>query len=589
MSRFALHKKKIYVLLMLLIVLGGTGVGFRLIKGPFKPNSIPSGDYTYTQKFVDFKITQILRKYNVPGVAVSLLDEQKIIMEKYYGMANVEANIPFSNTTALKIGSITKLFTAIEIMRLVEEGRIDLDHPLTEYLPEFHIESRFNSTPITIRHILAHRSGLPRNDNLELSHWDNGTGCLEDQMKSLDESYVAYPAGIRYKYSNVGYDILARVIETQRNQPFIFYMEEELFQKSNMAHTHFLTSEIAVSSSIAKGYSQNDQGNVPYHDLDITSLGSGAVISRMGDLQKFFQLLIDDIGQEDIPILALETLTAMYDLQYYSDRDPQEMGLGFHINTHNLAKKVVFHDGVNLGRHSIFAFIPETKQGLILFGNHDNFEEQGKRLMFEILEIMLETKTGISLEKSSKVDETDLPQSELEEFIGAYIIDGEIASIKYTNNGLKITYMERTMGMIPINSTTFKLQHWFLGEMGYEVSFISGSSFVGESDMIMILTLEKAHCIFCPRIYPQESFDLSGNYTLSPRVDSIYTESNDFGSTQIEKRDGFCFISLLKAVLVPFSPEEVIIVGGLWDGETILVQNQGDLLVFQNLIFHRQQ
>ncbi|WP_457918944.1 serine hydrolase domain-containing protein [Candidatus Lokiarchaeum ossiferum] len=577
------------VLLFFMITMGGISGGIRLVKGPIKPVSIPIGDYSFTTKVVDFKINQIIRRYDVPGAAVSLLDEQEIIMEKYYGWANEDAKISFSNTTVLKIGSITKLFTAIEIMHLVEDGLIDLDHPLTDYLPEFYIKSHFNSTPITIRHILSHRAGLPRNDNLELWHWDNGTDCLKDQMKSLAESTLSYPAGTRYKYSNIGYDLLAHVIESLRNQSFVYYMEENFFHKWNMRGTHYFSSDFIDPSLISVGYYQNGHETVPYHDMDINSLGSGAMLSQMGDLQKFFQILVKDAGSEEERILSFDTINAMYDLQYCSDRDPQETGLGFQINTHKLAKKVVFHTGVNLGRHSCFAYIPETKQGVILFGNHDNFEEPAKNLIFEILELMLETKTGISPQKIVSKDEIYISQAELEQYVGTYIIDGQIATIKTSNRGLKINYLDQNMRMIPINSTTFKLKHWFLGEMGYEVRFISGSSFSGESDLIMILSLEKSHYIFCPRIYPLENFDLSGNYTLFHRVCSLYTESKEFGNTKIEKRDGFCFIPLLKAVLVPFSSKEVLIIGGLWDGETIFIQDQGEHLEFQNMIFFRQK
>lgn len=89
-------------------------------------------------------------------------------------MSNIEENIPADFETVFKAGSIAKLFTAIEIMRLYEEGLVDLDAPIETYLQDFSINTRFNdSAPITIRNILAHRSGLPRNGNIPLWAWDN--------------------------------------------------------------------------------------------------------------------------------------------------------------------------------------------------------------------------------------------------------------------------------------------------------------------------------------------------------------------------------------------------------------------------------
>jgi CubicO group peptidase (beta-lactamase class C family) len=156
-------------------------------------------------------------KYDLPSVAVALIDDQEVVYKQAYGLANLETKKPATLDTVYKLGSITKLFTGIEIMRMYEEGLIDLDAPITDFIPEFSINSRFSSSePITIRSILAHRSGLPRNDTLLEWYWESQPDVLKAQTDSLADAYQAFPVGYRYKYSNIGYNILGRLIEVIR-------------------------------------------------------------------------------------------------------------------------------------------------------------------------------------------------------------------------------------------------------------------------------------------------------------------------------------------------------------------------------------
>ena len=105
-----------------------------------------------------------MKQYHLPSVAVALIDDQDVIWQEAYGLENIEEEIPATPDTIYKMYSVAKVFTAIEMMRLVEEGLIDLDAPITDYLPDFSIQSRFpNSDPITVRAVLAHHAGLPRN------------------------------------------------------------------------------------------------------------------------------------------------------------------------------------------------------------------------------------------------------------------------------------------------------------------------------------------------------------------------------------------------------------------------------------------
>jgi len=217
--------------------------------GPSKPDVIPLGDYSYTIEYVDYRVNRLMNKYDLPSVVVALIDDQDVIYKQAYGLANLETKTPATLDTVYKLGSITKLFTGIEIMRMYEEGMVGLDTPVTEYLPYFSITSRFSSSePVTIRSILAHRSGLPRNGTLLSWYWEARPDVLMTVTDSLADAHQVFPVGYRYKYSNIGYDILGRIIEVIRGiEPpapeavsgWPYYMNDELLIPMGMKDTAF--------------------------------------------------------------------------------------------------------------------------------------------------------------------------------------------------------------------------------------------------------------------------------------------------------------------------------------------------------------
>jgi len=119
-------------------------------------------DYTKAIHFTEKSINQLMHKQHLPGFAITIVDEKGIIYQRAFGLSDIENEIPASTKTVFKIWSVAKVFTAIEIFREVERGLINLDLPIARYLPGFNIQSRYNTTGvITVKSILAHRSGLP--------------------------------------------------------------------------------------------------------------------------------------------------------------------------------------------------------------------------------------------------------------------------------------------------------------------------------------------------------------------------------------------------------------------------------------------
>ena len=470
-----------------------------------RPTSIPIGDYSYAIDYLDKQIERHMRNFDLPSVLIAVIDDQNVVWHKAFGFADVENNIPATLDSVYKIGSITKVFAGIEIMRLYEDGLLDLDAPLTAYLPDFTIKSNpVYSNPgysdsITIRSILAHRSGLPRNGALQGWHWEVIPDVLKNQTESVADLYQAFPVGYRYKYSNLGYNILGRVIEVLRavappasNAPgaLPYYIEEFLLDPIGMTDTGLgsralLYGETDAQDTAVGYYAENGQ-NFRHNQYDIIQLASGNMQSTIKDLELFVQFILRGGSTPEGQIIGEDTLAMMFEEQHSGPRDPQTNGLTWFTDTVQLSERMVFHSGTNQGFISLISMIPEKKVGVVLLSNSDRFEEINNQLAVEVLELMLETKFGTAPLQKPDPAIVSLDESALKTYEGKYIVNGDIIEISLRIGGLRALFGGATINLNPISSTQFTLSHWLT-----DVEDMTMEFFVDDPDDedIMILSL----------------------------------------------------------------------------------------------------
>ena len=275
----------VWALVLAMAVLGGCN---RAAEPP-KPDPIPAGDYTYAGDLAAHRVEALMQQYHMPGAAAALIDDQEIVWQGDFGLAEIASETPVTNDTIFKLWSLAKPFTALEIMRLAEEGLVDLDAPISTYIPEFTIQSRFpTNEAITIRHILAHRSGLPRNGCVR-PDWHFGADALEQAAASVKDCTLAYPTGARYKYSNVGYGLLGYIIQDQRGQPFPVAMASRLLAPLGMADSSFWSSDLfgvgqLDRARIATGYEYYEGEHYSYEQVDDAKIPSSNLYATIGDL-----------------------------------------------------------------------------------------------------------------------------------------------------------------------------------------------------------------------------------------------------------------------------------------------------------------
>lgn len=310
---------------------------------------------------------------HLPGMSVGIVKDQELIWSKGYGFSDVKKKIPATAQTVYGISSITKLFTSIAIMQLYERGQLRLDDSLSTILPDLQIRQQFtDSGPITIRSLLTHSSGLPRES--DFPYWtgpDYKFPSREQAHAKLEQQETLYPASTYFQYSNLGMMLLGEVIEKVSDKPYDVYIEENILKPLRLSSTYPTLPEELWGNKLATGYSSlNREGTrevVPRFDAAAMQAAAG-YSSNVEDLARFaswqFRLLSNG-GKE---ILKAGTLKDMQRVHWVDPDFALHWGLGFMVFQNN-GSTLTGHWGTCPGYRSLLLMDQEKKLGIIVLMN----------------------------------------------------------------------------------------------------------------------------------------------------------------------------------------------------------------------------
>jgi len=181
-------------------------------------------------------VSEMMKETKTPGVSLAIVDREGIIWMAGFGYTDYNKKTPVTTDTLFLICSMSKTVTSVGVMIAVQDGLVDLDTPIVEYLPEFAVNSRFEEDAhkkITLRHLLSHTSGLaheaPVGNAREASY-----ASLKEHVQSISDTWLRHKVGAGYNYSGLGYDLIAYILQVQSGKPFAEYMKEKVFVPLNM-------------------------------------------------------------------------------------------------------------------------------------------------------------------------------------------------------------------------------------------------------------------------------------------------------------------------------------------------------------------
>lgn len=241
---------------------------------------------------IDALVQQYVANRQFNG-SVLVAEKGQVIFKKGYGMANMEWNIPNAPDTKFRLGSITKQFTAMLIMQLVEKGKLKLAGKITDYLPDY---PKASGDKITIHHLLTHTSGIPNYTNFPkfFETLSREPVTPEAFTKKFDSMPLDFEPGTKFSYSNSGYFLLGVIIEKVTGKPYADVLTENILKPAQLDNTGYdLFSPILPKR--ATGYEKKNGGyvNSPYLDMTIP-YAAGSMYSTVEDLYRWDQALYTD-------------------------------------------------------------------------------------------------------------------------------------------------------------------------------------------------------------------------------------------------------------------------------------------------------
>ena len=315
---------------------------------------------------VDEYVRAEMGKQRIPGLTLAVVKDGKIIKAEGYGLANAEHKIPARPETVFKIGSVSKQFIAVGVLLLAQDGKLSLGDPVKKHFPD----APETWSGITIRHLLLHTSGLPREgpgfDALKIQ-------ADADVIKSAYNSPLIFATGTKWEYCNLGYFMLAEIIQRVSGQPWGDFLAARVFRPLEMSATR-TTTPVEVIPNRADGYVwRNDrlQNADEYRALR----PSGAFISTVLDLAKWDAALYGDqilkaALREEMWKPAAETNRKL------SDGTTDSYGYGWFIGKLE-GHRQVFHGGSLPGFRAHLARFVDDRLTIIVLTNGDGARPEG--------------------------------------------------------------------------------------------------------------------------------------------------------------------------------------------------------------------
>lgn len=311
---------------------------------------------------IEKMIAEEMEKNSVPGLAVAIAVDGKVVYSKGFGFADLENQTPFTPQTVSRIGSVSKTFTALAIMQLVGQGKIKLDAEVQNYVPSFPKKS----APITIRQLLCHQGGIRHYKGAEMLS-NVRYNDVESALAIFKDDPLVNEPGEKYSYTTYGYNLLSRVVESASGESFLDYLQQHIISPLGLKQTYPDQPRQLIPRR-ARNYTKTPNGpleNAPAVDQS-NKWGGGGLLSTVEDLVKYAAAYDSD------KLARPETIKQMFTGQNTRDGKPTAYGLGW-ATANDQGKRRIEHSGGSIGATAILTKYPE--QGLIISAlvNCDHF------------------------------------------------------------------------------------------------------------------------------------------------------------------------------------------------------------------------
>ena len=324
----------------------------------------------------DEYVNKALKDWEVPGVGIAIVKNDKIVLSKGYGVRKIGDPTPVDERTIFAIGSSSKAFTAAALAMLVDEGKIKWDDPVSKHLPDFELYDPYASKEITVRDLLCHRSGLARGDLM----WYGSDYSRDEIIRRTRYLKPSWSFRSQFGYQNLMYLAAGKIIPAVTGKSWDEFIKDRFFKPLGMAASSTSTNDLKSSGNVAAPHGKIDEKVVaiPWRNIDNIA-PAGSINSNVAEMTAWVRLQLADgefAGKRLLSSGAVKETQKSHTIVPY---DPPwsllfpeahfvNYGLGWLLSDYR-GRKVVEHGGNIDGMSALVAFIPEEKLGLVILTN----------------------------------------------------------------------------------------------------------------------------------------------------------------------------------------------------------------------------
>jgi CubicO group peptidase (beta-lactamase class C family) len=306
-----------------------------------------------------------MREYRIPGVALGIL-ANGVTTLRGFGVTSIEDPLPISEHTVFPIASISKTFAATALMRLVEQGKVDLRSPVRSYLSDFHVQDEAVSREVTIWHLLTHTSGWEG----QVSGPDRGEETLKNFVSTIGGLMQLAPPGTAWSYNNAGFSVAGRVIETVTGTSVNAAIRDLVFKPLGLAHAGTTAGDFIANRFAVGHFNRGENPPVlqrPF--VPSTSVTAGGVGVCIADLLSYARFhLGDGTAANGDRVLKRETLELMRTTQLRKQSTDDDIGIAWHLRTVGPIRTAA-HGGTLGGHILLLELVPDRNFAIGILTN----------------------------------------------------------------------------------------------------------------------------------------------------------------------------------------------------------------------------
>lgn len=466
----------------------------------------------FNKSQIENKIDSLFSKYEKePGISIGIVVDDSLIIQKQYGLANLEHLIPITNKTSFHVASVSKQFTALAVLLLESEGKLSLDDDIQKYIPEMKIEN----TKISIRNLLEHTSGLRDQWNLlRLAGWHLEDIITNEEVLNLIyiQEGLNFLPNQQFMYSNSGYTLLAEIVSRISKMSFAEFTQKRIFGPLKMYNSSFIDTEGTVVPNKANSYYKKD--NIYLEDVfNNTSVGATNLSITIEDLSKWA------INFTQLKVGTKAIFQKMNTVGKLENGKSTGYGYGQFIDNYKGLYRIS-HSGLDASYQAYIGRFPEQNINILIASNNSSID--GGRMVQQIIEICLEgylinSPKETTEERVGHKTPVKLNNLVLETFEGYYWNKKDRYSRQLVVENDTLFYVRddgNKSGLLPVGNSDFEMP----GDEYVAVSFNKNE---------MILTFADGYAILFQKYRPthynsNDLLEYCGNY-FSQELNTSYS------------------------------------------------------------------